>query len=286
MKRITLSEEQAKQIYQDYLQDLSLDKLGDKYQISRHVLSRELKRYNFDITRRKYQVNESFFDKIDSEEKAYWLGFLAADGCNESSHHTITINLNERDTKHLDKFRKALGSEAEIFSVVGTGYGEGTTLARIVINSIHLCEALTKQGVPPRKSNILQPPNISPDLYKHWIRGYLDGDGSIYISDDTARIAFVGTKEVLDFIINFFIPGQERAFMLGTRKKIKIIFNSLSVAIQVLSNIYTKYTMTQQYIWTENIKKFQKFTVVLRSNSQNYKRDNCWKTLRASITIV
>ena len=71
MKRITLSEEQAKQIYQDYLQGLSLDKLGEKYQISRHVLSRELKRYNFDITRRKYQVNEFFFDEINSEEKAY-----------------------------------------------------------------------------------------------------------------------------------------------------------------------------------------------------------------------
>lgn len=247
MKRITLIEEQAKQIYQDYLQGLSLDKLGEKYQISRHILSRELKRYNFDITHRKYQVNEFFFDEIDSEEKAYWLGFLAADGCNENSHHTITINLNERDAEHLEKFRKALNSKAAIFSVAGAGYGEGTTLARIVINSIHLCEALTKQGVPSRKSNILQPPNISPDLYKHWIRGYLDGDGSIYISDDTARIAFVGTKEVLDFIINFFIPGQERALYARhpeeNKNNFQFSFGGNPSVIKYLHQIYDDATV-------------------------------------------
>lgn len=247
MKRIILIEEQAKQIYQDYLQGLSLDKLGEKYQISRHVLSRELKHYNFDITHRKYQVNESFFDEIDSEEKAYWLGFLAADGCNENSHHTITINLNERDGEHLEKFRKALNSEATIFSVAGAGYGKDTTLVRIVINSIHLCEALTKQGVPPRKSNILQPPNISPDLYKHWIRGYLDGDGSIYISDDTARIAFVGTKEVLDFIVNFFIPGQERALYARhpeeNKNNFQFSFGGNPSVIKYLHQIYDDATV-------------------------------------------
>ena len=62
--------------------------------------------------------------------------------------------------------------------------------------------------------------------------------------------------------------------------------DKLGEKYQISRHIYTKYMMTQQYIWIENIKKFQKFTVVLRSNSQNYKRDNCWETLRASITIV
>lgn len=211
MKKIVLGKEQVEQIYNDYYQGMSLTALEKKYGIERHKLSRNLKEQGYEITKRKHPVNEAFFDEIDTEEKAYWLGFLAADGCNDDHRRTILINLNERDIDHLKKFRTAINSDAEITSVAGAGYGEGTTLSRITIYSARLCDALTKHQVPPRKSNILQPPNINPAFYKHWIRGYLDGDGSVYISNDCAYLAFVGTKEVLNFIINYFKPGEQHA---------------------------------------------------------------------------
>ena len=56
-----------------------------------------MKRYNFDITRRKYQVNEFFFDEIDSEEKAYWLGFIYADGYVNTNGNKFGINLSLKD---------------------------------------------------------------------------------------------------------------------------------------------------------------------------------------------
>ena len=30
---------------------------------------------------RKYNVNHDFFESINTEERAYWLGFISADGC-------------------------------------------------------------------------------------------------------------------------------------------------------------------------------------------------------------
>jgi hypothetical protein len=61
---------------------------------------------------RKYSLNEDFFETIDSEAKAYWLDFLAADG--HISDKAIILKLHNRDKTHVEKFRDALNSNAPI----------------------------------------------------------------------------------------------------------------------------------------------------------------------------
>lgn len=141
-------------------------------------------------TQRKRFVNENFFNNIDSEEKAYWLGFLYADGCvqwNGSNSGNVTITL--KDKEHLEKFNKSLESNYPIQSyIVKKGIGAGNIYYRVSITSKKLAESLTKHGCHANKTYDLIYPSESifadKSLIQHFIRGYFDGDGSVFISEE------------------------------------------------------------------------------------------------------
>lgn len=70
------------------------------------------KRSNKDNSRR-FNVNHDYFEKIDSEEKAYWLGFIAADGYVNKAN-CVGVTLASKDHAHLLKLAKATESTYEI----------------------------------------------------------------------------------------------------------------------------------------------------------------------------
>ena len=93
---------------------------------------------------RKYNLNENFFERIDTEQKAYWLGFIVADGCVlqlKKSTSSLQITLNIKDKKHLEKFKKDIKAESPIKE---TNYKWQE--ARIVLSSIRMCQDLSKYG--------------------------------------------------------------------------------------------------------------------------------------------
>ena len=89
----------------------SINRIANELSIDRNKLSKIMKDTDIEIIRyrRKYALNEAFFEIIDSEEKAYWLGFIAADGC--VYRRTLSINLNIKDKAHLEKLIAILNSE-------------------------------------------------------------------------------------------------------------------------------------------------------------------------------
>ena len=180
----------------------SISKIAGDLQIDRHRLSNLMKEAGIEIRKngRKYIFNENYFEDINTEEQAYWLGFLAADG--RINRRTLKINLNIRDKKHLEKFATTLNSNLIVKEIPGTSYGEGTAMASLEINSIKMVADLAKYGVIPNKSLILKPPILPPELERHWIRGYLDGDGSIIpqLASGNAQLSFLGAKEILEWI--------------------------------------------------------------------------------------
>jgi intein-encoded DNA endonuclease-like protein len=122
---------------------------------------------------RKYSINKDFFKKIDSEEKAYWLGFLYADGCISKDFRQIIIELSDIDKTHLEKFLIAVGSNANV-NINKRKY------ARIYIGCKEMALDLAKLGCIPKKSLILKFPSkeqVPQHLVEHFIRGYYDGDG-------------------------------------------------------------------------------------------------------------
>ncbi len=146
------------------------------------------------ISKRKYSVDESKFSVIDTEESAYWLGFLFADGC--VTDKDVILFLGEIDSDHLEKFNSFLQSQYPV------RLKTKSRTARVDIRSEQLVKNLSALGCIPRKSLTLSFPEIDPIYYSHFIRGYFDGDGSIH-SQEMGRnpvISIVGTNQFLQRI--------------------------------------------------------------------------------------
>ncbi len=155
-----------------------------------------------------YKFDENFFEIIDSEEKAYWLGFLYADGfINSSRKHNsrkMGISISSIDREHLVKLNESLKSNVIIrdYKTSG-GYSLDTQYSRLIFSSEKMCSDLVDKGMFEKKSLILCFPNerqVSKALQCHFIRGYFDGDGSISISGNEYKFRICGTKELLTSI--------------------------------------------------------------------------------------
>ena len=146
---------------------------------------------------RKYAVDEDFFAQLDTIEKAYWLGFLAADGCvhtgRKGNPEKVVVTLQAQDLGQLEALRDVLHSTYEIRP---TKRQKGFKLQ---IASVKLCRDLVAQGVPPCKSLTLRFPQLPDALLPHFIRGYFDGDGCFYIDKryNQAEVQFEGNPTFL-----------------------------------------------------------------------------------------
>jgi hypothetical protein len=160
--------------------------------------------------KRLYNVNDNYFNTIDCEDKAYWLGFLMADGWinQRPGQDRLVLDIGNKDKKHLYLYKQALSFEGPIKDfVIKSGQFEGYTHSMVSITSQQLVNDLSKYGCVPKKSLVLTFPKLSKNLIPHFIRGYFDGDGSVFISQEkhwrngtikpVIHYRFVGTKEFL-----------------------------------------------------------------------------------------
>ena len=143
---------------------------------------------------RKYALNEHYFDQIDTPDKAYWLGFIAGDGC-VLEDGTLKLNLAPVDIGQLRNLASALESEAPIRH--GTTRLHGKTYKRVIlaVYSLHLAQALGRHGIIPRKTWCMEPWDGPADLMPHYWRGLVDADGTIDAVNSFA-VRLVGTKPV------------------------------------------------------------------------------------------
>lgn len=125
----------------------------------------------------KYRkLDDSFFSKIDSEEKAYLLGWIASDG--HIRKRATIIEIHEKDKETLLTLKDIICPEMDIKSVKRkTG-----THAYLIISSKQISEDLCGllKIKPGKKSDVVQFPDLDNDKLKwQFLRGYFDGDGCI-----------------------------------------------------------------------------------------------------------
>lgn len=175
-----------------------------------NAVRRVLKANGVQVVARKYFIDENYFETIDNEEKAYWLGFLAADGTIRLRHggaekkkrgSSIVLKLANKDEDHLKKFAKVFGGDSRItyqrdYTKTRKGEVSYSDNCRVSINSNKLVEDIMNKGVIPRKSFTLTKPNIDPIWYSHFIRGYFDGNGSIGFKTKDTKI--ISRDKVID----------------------------------------------------------------------------------------
>ena len=137
----------------------------------------------------KIKVNDYYFSSINSEHKAYWLGFLYADGNISKRKNEITLTLKKSDYKHLQKFIDDLEIQKSVsFYTIKSGKFKGKESCSVGFSSNIMKQDLILYGCTPNKSLTLEFPNKAifkdPDLIRHFIRGYFDGDGSVFTSKE------------------------------------------------------------------------------------------------------
>ena len=126
--------------------------------------------------------DKDIFKKIDSEEKAYWLGFLEADGCLHSGNGNfrIELGLKAEDYYHLEKYKKFIGKDNKI------AYRDKTKSYRYCFRDKTVHGDLIALGCTPTKSLSLVFPNkeqVPDELLLPFLRGYFDGDGSFWFKN-------------------------------------------------------------------------------------------------------
>lgn len=203
-------------------EELNIEEICKKYNVSHSTFPKYLKEYlGIKIQKRvKSNFNDKLFDNIDSEEKAYWLGFIFADGTISSDplydykkkSYTFELSLKNEDSNHLEKLRTLFNTPRPIIN--------SENRCRLLVNSKHLWETLNNYGCTPRKSLTLQFPdkNIfkTEDLIRHFIRGYFDGDGCISYGNTDHTILnmqLLGTKNFLQNIL-LYLPMEFRDLTL------------------------------------------------------------------------
>ena len=208
-------------VIKDWLKnDCTNDVICNQYNISNSMLHKILNLHEIQLDEhrnRKYFFNEKYFDIINDEHKAYWLGFIYADGCHNISRHSLSITLQESDIDILCQFYEDIECDKVVNCYYNSDYKK--FYANILVQHPHLSKTLLKQGVPNDKAFKIKFPsnNIVPDkLKRHFIRGYLDGDGCITLPKDKSKMAWsiIGNydcmyemkKYIESEIIHYLIP--------------------------------------------------------------------------------
>ncbi len=264
---------------EEYENEVSSYALALKYGVSRQFVEDTLDREGIDrrefhdVDFHTYNCDEDVFRDISTEAQAYWLGFIAADGCirergKRGVNKSLVIQIHKKDVDHLNKFKDFLRSDHRI-----TNYLD---YVAINVNYTTICDDLAKYHIVPRKTHILKFPwHINPDLYRHFIRGFFDGDGSMHIaSRDEAIYASISTC-VLEFLSDIKRILIDSKISIENRKlykrvkinngvpqkscyELKMSHNSAKEFINFIyagSTIYLnrKYEIAKEFLWDNDI---------------------------------
>lgn len=167
----------------------------------------------------KYTVDENYFEKIDTENKAYILGFMYADGYIQAkrkhSNLKLGVSIQEKDRKLLEDIKKEMSATHQIKTyTTSSGYKIGSKYVRLIISSEKLCKDIMDKGCLEQKTENLFFPNnkqVPKELLPSFLRGYFDGDGSIY-KNGSWRVSIMGTIPFLSEIVKLFDLKEKKLY--------------------------------------------------------------------------
>ena len=211
------------------------------------------------ITKQHFQLmNENFFETLDTEEKAYWIGFIYADGSLYTGY-TLSITLSVKDRLHLQKLSNIFGKEAKERSsfLNEKEYKQ----VRLNIYNKKIYNDLKKLGIENQKTysestKIIE--MIPKNLISHFIRGIFDGDGNIHKDkNNNGHFSICGNEDILNKIQMILIEDvgltKTKIYQLGDAWCWNLLYGG-NISIK---KIY-EYLYKDSYIYLERKKiKFE-----------------------------
>jgi hypothetical protein len=188
-----------------------------------------------EINKRKYKVKEDFFIKINTEEKAYLLGFLYADGSVNKNKNSFKLCVHKKDIDILYKLKELLYFNKGPKICIDREY------RYIDVSSKQLKKDLIKHGCTPCKTFTITLPNINKKLFHHFIRGIYDGDGCISTSNNRIRVCLTGYTNFLQEIKEQFENINIKSFIYNYKNKKNVsnlIVSKKSECYKILKLLY------------------------------------------------
>lgn len=205
MVQMKTTEEIQNNIVKDYLSGVSNKNLSIKYKIHRTTIQRILLKNKIKLRTqteiRKHEIDFNFFKKIDTEFKAYFLGLIFADG--NLSRNCIDLSMVHTDRQILEDISEIIYGKVVIserkskkITVEGKTY-MNKKQCRFLVTCKSIASDLKKHGLLENKTFIIRLPKLKKCLIKHFIRGYMDGDGCIFVDKNgysTHRVTIISNE--------------------------------------------------------------------------------------------
>ncbi len=241
----------------------------------------------------KYKTNHEYFNNIDTEYKAYILGLLYADGCisqpKGNRQLKLCISLQEEDGYILDKLASEVIDSKVIIrnppAVQKKGWKKRATVT-IISNS--LCNKLISYGCKINKSRVgMLFPDIEDHLIPHFVRGFMDGDGSVIIKKlgykykrkkDWAlknahtdryklRIAFSSTDLSFLETIAEYLPIEK--FYISYRKRTQLVYTLWIERTNDVQNSIDYLYKDASYYFKRKRDKVEEFNKTIKSQADS-----------------
>ena len=193
-------------LVQTYLNNKDIEKTAQTFYITITKAKQLIRNEGIYISKSRKQFNWTKFNIIDTEEKAYWLGFIYADGY-LSKNGTLSIALNSKDVNHLKKFAQFMECDESYIKNKVQKYNNTEYFSvRLDLSHQQLAQDLQKLGIHAAKSLDLVFPSVDIVpiyLQNHFIRGYFDGDGCVMTKETSSQklqVSLAGTESFLKSI--------------------------------------------------------------------------------------
>ena len=185
--------------------------MNEDSQINKDLLKRDEPYKDFIFEIKEKGLNTDFFKVIDTEPKAYWLGFLIADGYvytdtrgGAGRSKRVELGLGEKDRYQIEKFKRDLNihNVTSKKKIKLKGKEHYAYITRVY--SSELVGHLEDKGCIQNKSLVAEFPSteiVPKEMQRHFMRGYFDGDGGVYSYDYSGNMNYsaglVGTEHIL-----------------------------------------------------------------------------------------
>ena len=249
--RTMWNENEIKFIMENY-KTMTYKEMAEK--INRTENAVKLKVSKLGLKKSKYIYDVDYFKEIDTIEKAYWLGFIYADGYISigKQNYEFGIELQGSDYKHLKKFNKAINGNIEVgkrkkkCNLTNKVY----EMCLIRIYSKEFVENLINQGVYTNKSYNAKLPKLNEEFMPHFIRGLFDGDGCICESKrkkhiNTIRCDFtIGCEEFMLQLREYLYNVGINSYILKEENKAyRLVIGGLNNCNKFLEYMYKDATV-------------------------------------------
>ncbi len=267
------------EILRNYLDDgMNVSEIARKFGLHIPYMWDFLKKNGVEIRYchgRQHDIDESYFENIDTHEKAYWLGWLFSDGYLLSDFKTVGMNLSIKDECVLEDFRKCLKSAGTIHrfeppkkkSKIRGRTVKGGVISSFRFKNEKMAKDLIRFGLKPRKSLTLEwPINIEEKYYYSFIRGYIDGDGCICVrGDGRCSLSFYSSSMFLIKLAEFIKLNCDVSLGISKHSGIYCATTGNQMGVlKILDNVYK-----DENGYPRLDRKYQKYLIIKKMLTDN-----------------